>query len=211
MQEHGKKITILIADDHAVVKEGLVAILDGQTDMAVVAQANSGKEAIDIFRKYRPEICLLDLRMPDIDGVQAIEAIRKDFPNARIIVLSSFSADNYVYRALQAGARGYLLKSGPKAELLDAVRAVYSGRRWITQEAAVKLSERIPHTDLTDREQEVLLWIARGLGNKQIADTLKITEHTVKYHVNLILSKLGADDRAHAVAVAVERGILILE
>jgi DNA-binding NarL/FixJ family response regulator len=203
-------IGVLVADDHLIVRLGLVALIESQSDMRVVAQAASGIEAVDLHRVHRPDVTLMDLRMPGRDGVEAIEAIRAELPAARIIVLTIHAGDEAVYRALRAGARGYLLKTVSGDEIVEAVRAVHQGQQWIPQEIASLAAERMQHPALTDREIDVLKLIAKGNSNKRIADELDISESTVRNHVASLLGKLGADDRTHAVTVALDRNIIEL-
>lgn len=201
-------IRILIAEDHEVVREGLAAILDQEQDMLVVAQAANGQEAVQAFSDKRPDIALLDLLMPGVNGVEATVAIRKNFPSARIIVLTTFDGNEDIYRALQAGARAYLLKDTSRKDLLETIRAVHSGQRRIPAEVAARLAERVPVFELTKRELDVLRLIVKGKSNKEIAAVLSITEGTVKYYVNIILSKMGVSDRTGAATSALKRGIV---
>ena len=204
-------IRILIADDHEVVREGLAAILDMQQDMLVVAQSANGQEAARAFRKERPDIALLDLLMPIMSGVEATAGILKDFPKARIIVLTTFGGDEDIYRALQAGARAYLLKDISSKELVETIRAVHQGQRRIPAEIASRLAERLPASELTKREMDVLKQIVKGKSNKEIAGVLNITEGTVKYYVNVILSKMNVGDRTEAATTALKRGLVHLD
>jgi two-component system NarL family response regulator len=206
-----KPIRILIADDHFLVRMGLVALISTQPDMIVVAEAATGREAIELFRQHKPDITLMDLRMPDVDGVEAIASIRSQFPDARFIVLSSYDGDEDIYRALEAGARAYLLKSMLRERLLEAIRAVHAGLKRIPEEVANRLAERMDREELTPRELEVLKLIVSGKSNKEIATELKITEGTVKIHINNILSKLGVSDRTQAATFALRRGIVHLD
>ena len=201
-------IRILAVDDHPVLREGIVAILAGESDMAVVAEANNGREAIEQFRNHRPDITLMDLQMPMMGGSDAILAIRREFPGARIIVLTTYSGDAQADRAFKAGACGYLLKSMLRKELVETIRAVHAGRKRIPPEIAVELAEHHADDALTEREIDVLRQVASGNANKIIADNLEISEETVKAHMRKILSKLGANDRTHAVAIALKRGII---
>ena len=201
-------IRILAVDDHPVLREGIVAILAGESDMAVVAEASDGREAIEQFRTHRPDITLMDLQMPVMSGSDAILAIRREFPGARIIVLTTYSGDAQADRAFKAGACGYLLKSMLRKELVETIRAVHAGRKRIPPEIAVELAEHHADDALTEREIDVLRQVASGNANKIIADNLEISEETVKAHMRKILSKLGANDRTHAVAIALKRGII---
>ena len=201
-------IRILAVDDHPVLREGIVAILAGESNMAVVAEANNGREAIEQFRNHRPDITLMDLQMPMMGGSDAILAIRREFPGARIIVLTTYSGDAQADRAFKAGACGYLLKSMLRKELVETIRAVHAGRKRIPPEIAVELAEHHADDALTEREIDVLRQVASGNANKIIADNLEISEETVKAHMRKILSKLGANDRTHAVAIALKRGII---
>ena len=204
-------IRILVADDHPVVREGLVVLLNCQPDMEVIAEAANGKEAIATFQKHRPDLAVMDLIMPGMKGPEVIKEICRIFKDARILILTSYHGQEDIYSALRAGARGYILKSAPTKELLEAVRAVYGGKRFVPPEVAATLAERIPTSDLTPREMDVLRLIVRGMSNKQIADVLSLSEGTVKNHVNLILAKLGVQDRTEACSAAIQRGIIHLE
>lgn len=206
-----KPIRILIADDHFVVRMGLAALINTQPDMTVVAEATDGQQAVELFRQHRPDIALLDLRMPEMNGIEAIAAIRSEFPDARLIVLSSYDGDEDIYRALQAGARGYLLKNMLREGVLETIRTVHAGLRRIPEEVAARLAERMSRDPLTAREMEVLELIVRGKSNKEIAHALKITEGTVKIHVNNILNKLGVTDRTQAAIFALKHGLVHLE
>ena len=206
-----KPIRILIADDHFVVRMGLAALINTQPDMTVVAEATDGQQAVELFRQHRPDIALLDLRMPEMNGIEAIAAIRSEFPDARLIVLSSYDGDEDIYRALQAGARGSLLKNMLREGVLETIRTVHAGLRRIPEEVAARLAERMSRDPLTAREMEVLELIVRGKSNKEIAHALKITEGTVKIHVNNILNKLGVTDRTQAAIFALKHGLVHLE
>lgn len=206
-----QSIKIMIVDDHPVVREGLSRIIVSESGMEVVAEAGTGAEALKQYRSLRPDIVLLDMRMPEMTGLQTIEAIRKEFSNARIIVLSTYDLEEDIYQSLQAGARGYILKDSPRNELLAAIRRVHAGDRVIPPTIATRLAERIGGNELTAREFEVLKLIVAGKSNKQIGDNLGISEGTVKSHVNNILDKLGVTDRTQAVSVALKRGIVHLE
>jgi DNA-binding NarL/FixJ family response regulator len=201
-------IRILIVDDHPILREGIAAVLASETDMALVAEAGNGRDAVEQFRAHRPDVTLMDLQMPVMNGTDAILAIRKDFPDARIIVLTTYSGDAQAVRALKAGASGYLLKNMLRKELVETIRSVHGGRKRIPPEIAVEMAEH--HTDdaLTEREIEVLRQVAAGNANKMVADHLAISEETVKAHMRSILSKLGANDRTHAVTIALKRGII---
>ena len=205
-----KKIRILIVDDQAVVRQGFVALVNLVSDMEVIAEATNGKQAIEQFRVHQPDITLMDLRMPVMSGVEAIAAIRREFPQARIIVLTTFDGDEDIYRSLQAGAQGYLLKDMFFNELEEAVRKVHSGLRRIPNVIAGRLAERMGSTDLTGRELEVLEQIVKGKSNKEIASALGISEATVKSHINNLLSKLGVADRTQAATTALQRGLVHL-
>jgi DNA-binding NarL/FixJ family response regulator len=208
MQSSLDPIRILLADDHPLLRDGVSGLVADQSDMQLVAEASNGREAIDQFRKYRPDITLLDLQMPEISGIDAILAIRSDYPDARIIVLTTYTGDAQVLRALKGGAQAYLLKSALRRELLETIRAVHAGHRRIPPEVATQLAEHAADEQLTSREIEVLRLIAAGNANKLAASELSITEETVKGHVKNILSKLGANDRTHAVTIAIKRGII---
>jgi DNA-binding NarL/FixJ family response regulator len=204
-------IRVLVADDHPVVRDGLTATINYQPDMNVVGTAASGRDAIDIFRQFRPDVTLMDLRMPEVDGVTAITSIRAEFPTARIIVLTTYDGDEDIYKGLRAGAAGYLLKDTPTEEVLEAIRTIHQGKKYVPPDVAIKLAERVNSTQLTERELEVLKLIAHGNSNQGIAKALFIVEGTVKAHVTNILTKLNADDRTQAVTEALRRGILHLE
>jgi len=203
-------IRVLAVDDHPMLREGIASLLGSQSDMKLVAEASTGREALEQFRKHRPDLTLMDLQMPDMDGVEAMSAICSEFPQARFIVLTTYRGDVQVLRALKAGARAYLLKSLLRKELLDTIRAVHAGQKRIPSEVAAELAEHAVEDALTTREIDVLRLIAGGNANKLIADRLAITEETVKGHVKNILSKLGASDRTHAVTIALKRGIIDL-
>jgi DNA-binding NarL/FixJ family response regulator len=205
-----KPIRILLADDHPVLRQGVRALAADEVDMEFVAEASSGLEAIEEFRKRRPDIVLIDLQMPDMNGIDAMIAIRNEFPDARFIVLTTYAGDVQIARAFKAGARGYLLKSLLRRELLDTIRAVHAGQKRIPAELAAQVADHLADDSLTSREIEVLRLIAAGNANKIVADRLSITEETVKGHVKSILSKLGANDRTHAVTIGLKRGIIEL-
>jgi DNA-binding NarL/FixJ family response regulator len=203
-------IRILTVDDHPLLRKGIAALVNAELDLKLVAEASNGKEAIDAFRSHQPDVTLMDLQMPEVDGLEALETIRREFPEARIIVLTTYSGDTQVLRALKAGARGYVLKGHVHKELLDAIRAVHAGQKRIPSEIAAELADHATDDPLTEREIDVVRLIAAGNSNKQIADQLSIGEATVKSHVTNILSKLGANDRAHAVTIGLKRGIIKL-
>ncbi|HWM93423.1 MAG TPA: response regulator transcription factor [Thermoanaerobaculia bacterium] len=203
------KTRILLVDDHAVVREGLLSLLQRQGDLLVVAEAADGASAIRLYRQHRPDLVVLDLRLPDMDGVAVTVAIRAEFPQARLLVLSSFDGDEDIYRALKAGARAYVLKDSTREELLAAVRAVASGQRSLSTTVAERLAERVAGSELTPRELAVLRQIVSGRSNKQIASALSISEGTVKTHVKSILAKLGVEDRTEAAVLALRRGLVV--
>ena len=205
-----KPIRILAADDHALLRQGIASLVGLESDMEMVAEAATGQEAIEKFKSHRPDITLMDLQMPDISGIDAIIAIRSDFPNARIIVLTTYAGDVQVMRALKAGARGYILKGRVHKELLETIRAVHAGQKRLPPEVAAALAEHAGEDELSARELDVLRLIAAGNANKEIAAQLSITEETVKSHVTNILSKLAANDRTHAVTIALKRGIIAI-
>jgi DNA-binding NarL/FixJ family response regulator len=211
MQSAQDLIRILTADDHPLLRKGIVALVNAEPDMKLVAEASNGKQAIDAFRTHRPDITLMDLQMPGVDGLDAIQAIREGFPDARIIVLTTYSGDMRVLRALRAGARGYILKGNVHEELLSCIRAVHAGQKRIPPDVAAELAMHSIDDALTEREIEVLNLIAAGNANKLIADRLSISEATVKSRITNILSKLGANDRAHAVTIGLKRGIIALD
>ncbi|MBW4444833.1 MAG: response regulator transcription factor [Plectolyngbya sp. WJT66-NPBG17] len=200
-------IRILLVDDHPIVQQGLTAIIDEETDMTVVGQAKDGIEAIACFRETQPDITLMDLRMPQMEGVEAISAICAEFNTARIIVLTTYDGDEDIYRGLRAGAKGYLLKDSKPSELRTAIRTVHNGQQYIPSHVGAKLVQRMNNPQLTDRELEVLRLIAQGMSNLEIGAALNITESTVKFNVSRILSKLGAKDRTQATIIALKRGI----
>ena len=204
-------IRILVVDDHTVVRQGLVALLNTVTDIAVVAEASDGQEAVDAYHKFKPDVTLMDLRLPKLGGADAIALIRQDSPGARIIVLTTFDGDEDIFRALQAGAKGYLLKGTDADELMAAIRAVYAGKSKIPAFVAEKLAERMGGSALTTRELEVLKRIVAGRSNKEIASDLHISEATVKTHINSLLSKLNVSDRTQAATTALQRGIVHLD
>jgi DNA-binding NarL/FixJ family response regulator len=204
-------IRILAVDDHPILRKGLAALVNSEPDLKLIAEASNGKEAIAAFRAHQPDITLMDLQMPGLDGIQAIGAIRSEFPDARIIVLTTYSGDVQVVHALKAGARAYVLKGHVLDELLDTIRAVHAGKKRIPPDVAAELADHATDDALTEREIDVLTLIALGNANKQIADMLSISEATVKSRVTNILSKLGANDRSHAVTIGLKRGIIELD
>jgi DNA-binding NarL/FixJ family response regulator len=203
-----RAIRILTVDDHQLLREGIAAVLEGQPDMVLIGQASNGREAIESFRQHRPDVTLMDLRMPDMSGIEAITAIRAEFPNARIIVLTTYAGDVQAAGALKAGASGYLLKNLVRKELLETIRVVHAGKRRVPPEIATEIAEHVADDALTGREIEVLRRVAAGKSNKVIAAELDISEGTVKTHMKSILPKLDASDRTHAVMIALKRGIL---
>ncbi|MGL4618017.1 MAG: response regulator [Chroococcidiopsis sp.] len=203
-------IRILVVDDHPVVRQGLVGMLEESPDLTVVGQARNGREAIEIFRQQQPDVTLMDLRMPEMDGVTAISAICAEFHQARIVVLSTYDSDEEIYRGLRAGAKGYLLKDAEPEELIAAIRIVHNGQKYIPPAVGAKLAERMVSPQLSDRELEVLRLMAKGKSNHEISEELYIAERTVKFHINNIFSKLGVGDRTQAVIIALERGIASL-
>ena len=210
MSHDPNSIRVLTVDDHAILREGIAALVRGESDMKLVAEATNGQEAIEKFRLHRPDVTLMDLQMPALNGIEAIIGIRSEFPNARIIVLTTYAGDVHVLRALKAGARGYVLKGCVRRELLDTIRAVHAGQKRIPPEVAAGLAEHAADDDLTSREIDVLRLIAAGHANKEIAAQLSIAEETVKSHITNILAKLGANDRTHAVTIGLKRGIIEL-
>jgi DNA-binding NarL/FixJ family response regulator len=203
-------IRVLSVDDHPLLREGIAALVNAESDMKLVAEATNGQEAIELFRSHRPDVTLMDLQMPGLNGIEAIIGIRSEFPNARIIVLTTYAGDVQVLRALKAGARGYILKAHVRRELLDSIRGVHAGQKRIPAEVAAELAEHVTEDKLSSREIDVLRLIAAGNANKVIASELSIGEETVKSHVTNILAKLGANDRTHAVTLALKRGIIEL-
>jgi DNA-binding NarL/FixJ family response regulator len=204
------KTRILIADDHYVVRMGLVALVETEPDLQVIGEAADGAQAVELFTKLRPDLTLMDLRMPEKDGITATREIHDKFPNARILMLTTFDGDDDIHKALSAGASGYLLKNSTRESLIPALRAVAAGQRWIPKEVATRLARRKMFEELTPRELEVLNQLAKGLANKEIADVLIISEHTVKDHLKSILGKLRVADRTEAVTAAIQRGIIHL-
>jgi DNA-binding NarL/FixJ family response regulator len=204
------RIRVLCVDDHPLLRQGIAALVGAQPDMLLVAQAASGQDGVREFREKRPDVTLLDLRLPDMSGVDVLAAIRAEFPEARVVMLTTFEGDVEMQRALAAGARGYLLKTMPPGELVDAIRQVHAGRKRIPPAVAAQLAEHLGDETLTPREVEVLRHIADGNRNKDIAERLFISEETVKVHVKHVMEKLGASDRTEAVAIAIRRGIIQL-
>jgi DNA-binding NarL/FixJ family response regulator len=204
------QIRILSVDDHPLLREGLAAIINNQQDMLLVAQACNAQEAIQQYRTHRPDVTLMDLRLPDKSGIDALIAVRAEFPEARVIMLTTFEGDVEIQRALEAGARGYMLKSMPPKELVEVIRQVHAGKKRIPAQLATQLAEHMSDEDLTPREVEILNQIAGGNRNRDIAEKLFITEETVKVHIKHIMEKLGASDRTQAVAIGVRRGIIEL-
>jgi len=211
MSTQSNRIRILAVDDHPLLRDGIAALVAGEPDMQLVAQGTNGREAIHQFRLHRPDVTLMDLQMPDMSGLDAIISIRGEFPDARIIVLTTYSGDVQALRALQAGARAYLLKNLVHKELLETIRAVHAGKKTLSAQVSYELAEHVTDDALTQGEIEVLRLIAGGNANKQIADQLSITEDTVKGRVKNILSKLGANDRTHAAMIGIKRGIIELQ
>ncbi|HEV1285319.1 MAG TPA: response regulator transcription factor [Bryobacteraceae bacterium] len=203
-------IRVLCVDDHPLVRKGIASILANEADMELVGEANNGREAVEMFKQFKPDVVLMDLRMPDLDGTSATRLIRQEVPEAKIIALTSYDGDQDIYRALEAGVRGYILKEMVHTEVVRAIRTVHSGKRLMPQEVAERLSEYFPQVALTPREVEVLGLVAKGMANKEIASKLGTASGTVKMHIQNILAKLGAADRTHAVTIAMERGILHL-
>jgi two-component system, NarL family, response regulator len=210
MTQPSTPIRVLIADDHSIVRQGLATIIDRDPEMKVIAQAEDGQQAIDRFREHQPDVTLMDLRMPQVSGVEAIHAICAKFKSARIIVLTTYDGDEDIYRGLHSGAQGYLLKDAGPNELLNAIRTVHRGQQYIPPDVGAKLVQRLSNPELSERELEVLGLMAQGMSNPDIAVALTIGESTVKSHVNRILSKLGVSDRTHAVIMAIKRGIVSL-
>lgn len=203
-----KQIKILVVDDHPFMREGIAAAINGQQDMILVGEAASGQEAIDTYRRLRPDVVLMDLNLPGLGGIEAMEAIRSEFPSARIVVLTAYRGDVQALKAFRTGAVGYLLKNMLRKELLDTIRVVYSGRRRIPDEIAAELGRHSLDDELTERELEVLRMVAKGTPNKSIATELGLAEPTIKSHLKNIFQKLAANDRTHAVTIAISRGYI---
>lgn len=206
--ENLEKIRVLCVDDHPLVRKGIASLLSTESDVVLIAEASSGREAIELFRRFEPDVTLMDLRLPDLDGVTVTRMIRQEFPEARILALTSYDGDQDIYSAIEAGVRGYLLKEVVHTEVLRAIRAVHAGKRVLPPDVLERLSEHFPQITLTPREVEVLAFVAQGFANKDIASRLGTASGTIKMHVQNILAKLGAADRTHAVTIAIRRGIL---
>ena len=211
MNPAAEPIRVLCVDDHPLVRKGIASILATEPDMQLVAEAGDGQAAVEAFRQFHPDVTLMDLRMPNMDGIEATKLIRKENPDARIIALTSYDGDQEIYRSLEAGVRGYMLKEAVHTEIARAIRVVHSGKRLMPPEVAERLSEHFPPVTLTPREIEVLECVAQGLGNKEIGAQLGTAAGTVKMHLQNILCKLGASDRTHAVTLAIRRGIIYLD
>ncbi|MEJ0087254.1 MAG: response regulator transcription factor [Pseudomonadota bacterium] len=203
-------IRVLVVDDHPMMRDGIASALRAQPDMEFAGEANDGREALEKFRRLRPDVTLLDLNMPEMNGLDALHRIRAEFPDARVVVLTTYKGDVLANRALKAGALGYLLKSSLRTDMVGAIRAANDGRRYVPAEVAVALAEHMGTEDLSPREVEILRHIAAGLSNKEIANELGISDETVKTHLKSVFSKLNVSDRSHAIAIAIERGILQL-
>lgn len=206
-----RPIRLMVVEDHAIVRQGVVALLERQPDFEIVAEAADGQSALELHRQHRPDVTLVDLRLPKLDGVEVIRALRRDSPSSRFLVLTTYDGEDDISRALQAGASGYLLKGVGRSTLADAIRLVHAGRRYIPQEIADRVLPRPAGEELTEREVEVLRRIAEGLSNKEIGEQLGIAENTVKGHVGNLLSKLGASDRTRALVLALKRGLVHID
>lgn len=211
MTAESATIRVLCVDDHPLVRKGIVAILDNEADIELVAEAANGRAAVDLFRQHLPDVTLMDLRMPELDGIKATKLIRQEFPEAKIIALTSYDGDQDIYRALEAGVRGYLLKEMVHTEVLNAIRTVAAGHKLMSPEVADRISNYFAQDALTPRETEVLVLVAQGLANKEIAAQLGTASGTVKIHMQNILAKLNAADRTQAVTIALQRGIIHLK
>ena len=203
-------IRVLTVDDHPLLRDGIAALIGSEEDMELIGEASNGREGLDLFRRFRPDITLMDLQMPEMNGIDAIGAIRGEFPEARIIVLTTHPGDVQVSRALKAGARAYLMKGELRKELLETIRAVHAGQKRLSSEVAAEIAEHVTDSSLTPREIDVLRLVAAGNGNKEVGARLSLTEVTIKSHMKNILAKLGANDRTHAVTIALKRGIIDL-
>jgi DNA-binding NarL/FixJ family response regulator len=201
-------IKVLAVDDHPLLREGIAAVIDGEGDIELVAEATNGQEAIELFRRHLPDVTLMDIQMPGMNGIDAMVAIRSEFPGARFVVLTTYQGDVQAFRALKAGASGYLLKNMLRKELLDTIRVVHAGRRRIPPEVAAELADHVKEDALSEREVEVLRMVAAGNSNKIIGAQLSVSEATIKAHMKSILAKLGANDRTHAVTIAIKRGFI---
>lgn len=206
-----RPIRVMVCEDHAIVREGVVSLLEANDDFQVIAEAGDGQSALELFRKQPPDVTLVDLRMPKLDGVEVIRTLRREFPGSRFLVLTTYDTEDDITRALQAGASGYLLKGANRATLRDAIRLVHAGRRYIPAEIADRLIPGVAAVELTDRELEVLRRIAEGLSNREISEQLGISESTVKTHVNHLLNKMGVTDRTKALVLALKRGLVHIE
>ena len=204
-------IRVLCVDDHALVRKGIASILANEEDMKLVAEAANGRDAVSLFRVHQPDVTLMDLKMPEVDGISAVKEIRRTSPEAKIIALTSYDGDQEIYRALEAGVSGYLLKEMVHTEVVRAIRVVHAGKRLMPPEVAERLNQYFPQAALTPREAEVIGYVARGLSNKEIGEKLGAASGTIKMHVQNILNKLGASDRTHAVTIALQRGIIHLD
>jgi DNA-binding NarL/FixJ family response regulator len=201
-------IRVLVVDDHPLFREGLAALLHDEADIVLVGEAADGREAVERFRTLHPDVTLMDLQMPGLSGIEAMQVIRREFPKARFVVLTTYSRDAQVMRALEVGAAGYLMKSALRKDLLNTIRAVHAGGKSISAEVAVELAQHVLDEELTDRELEILKRVADGTSNREIASALDLTEATVKSHLKTIMAKLGANDRTHAVMIAIRRGFM---